>query len=437
MVTTDLTTTGHLRDVPRVLVLAARLVAGHWPALVVLAFTGVAVRSGAVWAAVEVSDHVPALAQMLLLLAPLGYLLPMIAMLRILGASLPGVHAAMSATAPDQPTEHRPRRLVDVMVSVFVPFLAVYSSYGLLAADRDRFTNEAAWDEFNQTFTQGGTDFTSRLAITSIPVLLGLVGLAWVVRWALGRFELRTRFLALAFVGALVEVYWTGQAARFLAAQQENLRDWFLTRRAVQDLTEVYTQATELLGPLTDPVRAFTSWALGLLGSLDAVVVVPVAWLTVGAVVLGHRLMPAPPLQHPLLDRLAIVPEPVRRAAGSLTTDLRGRWVAFWNGLRMLGNAGLLPMLAFCLTFLVVIRLPAIVSEVARVLVGPVPAETFRAFVPWESAVGLALSMALTAPMLAAAVEWFVTPRTPAARAAPAPALPEPEPEPQGTSSDT
>jgi hypothetical protein len=148
---------------------------------------------------------------------------------------------------------------------------------------------------------------------------------------------------------------------------------------------------------------------LTLVGSVDAVIVVPVAWLTVGAVVLGHKLSPPAPREpHPRWER---VPTAVRAASSSLFADLRERWSAFWGGLRLLGAAGFAPMLAFGLVFLLVIRLPVLVSQLVRALTGPVDTVTWMAFSPMERSLGMAVSMALTAPLLAAAMDWLVAPK--------------------------
>ena len=50
--------------------------------------------------------------------------------------------------------------------------------------------------------------------------------------------------------------------------------------------------------------------------------------------------------------------------------DVRERWSAFWNGLRMMAAAGLMPMLTFCLAFLLVIRIPWALGEVLRLAIG-------------------------------------------------------------------
>ena len=410
-----------VRDIPVVLVSAARVLRRFWAPFLVIACLGLALRSAALWAAVEVSDHNAFVAQLILVIAPLGFLLAMIAMLHLTRGSLPNVAELSRREARQAVTEKREMRLVDVAVSVLVPFLAVYVSYGLLKEDLYRFTNEAAYDEFNQ-FTLGpapDVDFASRLAIYDWQVVIAIVAIAWVLRFALGRIESVTRFAWLAFLGALVEVYYTSQVAQKVADLREATTAWVEQRRASQLVIEQYDQVVGTLGPLAHPVDTATAWLFGLLGAVDAVVLVPLAWLTVGAVVLGHRLSPPETPAREPHRHLQRVPEPVRRFGGGLVADVHERWSAFWNGLRMMASAGLLPMLTFCLTFLLVIRIPWAVGQLLRLAIGPVETSTWLAFAPMEKAVGLAVTMVLTAALLAAAIDWLLGPKL-------HPAAPEP-----------
>lgn len=76
------------REVGRIVRDAARLLLRHWPALLTLGLLGAAWRSGTLWLAVIVSDRSGPLAQLLLALAPVGYLLAIVAMLRVVRPSL-------------------------------------------------------------------------------------------------------------------------------------------------------------------------------------------------------------------------------------------------------------------------------------------------------------------------------------------------------------
>lgn len=404
-----------VREIPGVVVTAARLVGRHWPALLALALVGVAVRGLVIWLAVPVSEKSPFIAQLLLILSPLGYLLPIIAMLHLFRESLPGIAALARAEGPQAVTEGRERRLVDVAVSVLVPFLAVYVSAGFLDRDRESVTNAIAGDDFNDRpleafgYQEQGLTTDERIGTFGLQTVLVIVVVAWVLRWALGRFERRTTFLGLAFVGALVEVYWTTQAAGHVGEIESKARAWVTDRRAARAVADAYDSVIDRLGWLSRPAAAASDWVLGLFGSLDAVVVVPIAWLTVGAVVLGHKLAPPPPEPARAGGRWQRVPPKARSLIGGVFNDLRERWSAFWGGLRLLAGAGLAPMLAFCLSFLLVLELPGLLAMVARLLWGPTEIDTWLAFSPIEGALTLAASMVVTAALLAAAVEWLVT----------------------------
>ena len=401
-----------VRDIPAVLVSAWRLLRVYWAPFIVIACLGLALRSGALWLAVVVSDHNAFVAQLILVIAPLGFLLAMIAMLYLTREALPHVAELSRREGRQATTEKREMRLVDVAVSVLVPFLAVYVSYGLLKEDLYRFTNEAAYDEHNQLSlgSPADVDFAGRLAIYDWQVILSIVAIAWVLRFALGKMESATRFLGLAFLGALVEVYYTSQVAQKVAEVRETGMAWVQDRQASRAVLERYDRVIETLGPMANPVDTATAWLFGLLGAVDAVVVVPLAWLTVGAVVLGHKLSgPESPAARPD-PRWERIPAPVRSLGGGLIADVRERWSAFWNGLRMMASAGLLPMLTYCLTFLLVIRLPWAVGQLLRLAIGPVETSTWLAFAPMEKAAGLAVTMVLAAALLAAAIDWLLGP---------------------------
>ncbi|WP_156971258.1 hypothetical protein [Knoellia sinensis] len=402
-----------VRDIPAVLVSAGRILRTYWAPFIVIACLGLAFRSATMWLAVLVSDYSGFLGQLILVLAPLGFLGAMIAMLFMTRGSLPNVAELSQREAHQAPTERRPMRLVDVAVSVLVPFLAVYVSYGLLKEDLFRFTNEAAYAEFNQFSLDGDVDydFAGRLAIYDWQIVLMIVAIAWVLRYALGKIESVTKFLGLAFLGALVEVYYTSQVAQKVTEFRESGVAWVQSRRASRLVLDQYDQVVTTLGPFANPVDTATKWLFGLVGAIDAVVIVPLAWLTVGAVVLGHKLStPEPPAAQPN-PRWERVPAPVRRYGSGLVADVRERWSAFWNGLRMMATAGLLPMLTFSLAFLLVLRIPWLVGQALRAAIGPLETNTWLAIAPMEKAIGLALTMVLAAALLAAAIDWLLGPR--------------------------
>lgn len=385
---------------------AARLLARHWPVLLAMALAGMAWRGAALWAAVEVSDHVNWLGHGLVILAPMGFLVAMIAMLYRLRDDLPAASRIAALRAPEDASTGRERRLIDIVTSMVVPFFTVYVSAGLLTHDVTQFVNEAGADELNQTDFYGtgtGPDF-SRVFLNSVYLLAGLVLAAWILRFALGRAEKRWQFLGFAILGALVEVYWSGNVAGYIDGQKAAVTAWVADRAVVSQITGYYDTVVAKFGPLAEPVRAVTGWLGDVLGSFDSVVILPLAWITVGAVVLGHPLAPAPPVQHRWLSR-ATVPGPVARTVGGFAGDVSSRFTALFDGLRTMARAGLIPMLVFGLATLLALRVPYLFSALWRLAVGPVDSDTYVAWAPIEGAIGDALMLTVLAVLLAAGVD--------------------------------
>jgi hypothetical protein len=395
----------NLGAIPRLLATAGRLLLSHWPALLVLGLLGMALREAALWGAVELSAWNSFTAQLLLVAAPLGYLLPVIAMLRICRSSLPRASAADVVDAPDAPTEDRERRLVDVAVGVLIPFLTVYAALGLHDQDFQRFFNSAAYAEWQDKGVDA--DFLARLGYYPLRIVLLIIVVSWVVRWALGRLERATGVFALAFVGALVETYYTGQLVIQVQQLWRSVTDWVETRRAWVGIQDGYHDVLNAFGALAQPLDAAVQALLFVLGSLELILVVPAAWLTVSAVVLGHKLIPAPSPDQLRLRRLGGV---MQHVGDTLFDDLMDRWAVLWHGVRMVFRTGFATVAVFSAIFLVVARTPYWFSHLARWVVGPTETTTFLSFSLFEEAVGLALSAALIAPLLAAATEWLVLP---------------------------
>ena len=261
-----------MRDLPAVFLAAGKLLLRHWPALLALSCLGAGLRVAAVYAAVELSDVQTQLAQLVLILAPLGYLLPMVAMLRICRRSLPTLAAVDRLTADRTPTEGRPVRLVDVAVSALVPFLAVYTAYGLLDADIFRFRNVAAADIAFSGAGGGPGTTAARLGIYSLQVALLIVAGAWLARFLLGRAERRWHVSALAYVGALVELYYTVQLASQVVVIKVEGEAWVKDRVAYHWLRDLYDWVVDVLGPMAGAFRVVAEYVEDVASSLDAVV---------------------------------------------------------------------------------------------------------------------------------------------------------------------
>jgi uncharacterized membrane protein YkvA (DUF1232 family) len=399
-----------LRDLGGVVAHGARLWARTWPVLLVIALLAVAGRHAAGWAAVNASAVNNTLGWAVLVLAPLSMVAGIVAMLHVLRRDLPALDAIGRTHAPADAASGHERGLIDVLASVFVPFLALYASYGLLAEDRARFLNTAAYRQFRESSLIGDGPDGSFVDLATGWGLVAVVVVAVVLRWLLGRWEGRSHRRALAFAGAYVEAFWLLAVAAFATQLLDGVWTWVESRRAVAIVLDWWLTVLDALGPVAGPVDATVNAVAGVLGNLDDLVVIPLAWLTVGAVVYGHKLA-APPEPEPRVRVAAWqrVPAPVRRwtteAAAPVVGDVRGRFSALVDGLRRLALAGLGPMLVFALAFLAATRLEEGILLLARAVSGPQDVDTWLAFAPMVSSVASAVGLTATMALLAAGVD--------------------------------
>jgi hypothetical protein len=396
-----------------------RLWGRHWPVLLTIALLGAAVRMGSIWAATVISDHNNTLGFLVLVLAPLGSVTAIVLMLYSLRSSLPHV-SSIAATA-----DPRQRRLIDMLASVLVPFLAVYASYGYLREDIERFINAAVADEFlangNLLYRPGSAINTDRFVFATGWLAVAIVAGAILLRFGLGKLEGLRGWVAIGFVGAYVEVFWLTTLAAQVTLYKDRVWDWVEGRQANEIFVRWWDSLLDRIGPVSQPVDTGGNWLLGVLGNFDAIVVVPVAWLTVGAVVYGHTLVPPEP--EPDDSWLTRLPRPVRRWGGELIKDLRDRFIALFAGLRQMAIAGLAPMLIFGLAFLASARLEDGLNLLARAVIGPQPVDTWLAFSPHVSTLTRAIGLTVTICLLAAAVDRVLASAQPPRR--------EPDPEPE------
>jgi hypothetical protein len=386
-----------------------RLWLRHWPVLLTLALLGAAVRMGAIWAATVISEHDNTLGVLVLVLAPLGSVTAIVMMLYSMRGSLPHIASAAATTAPEDALRHRERRLIDMLASVLVPFLAVYASYGLLKEDTDRFINAVAADEFFNNadifYRPGGGIDPDRFVFATGWAAVAIVAGAIVFRFGLAKLEGLRGWTSLGFAGAYVEVLWLTTLAAHFTIYQDAVWDWVESRRGVEIFVGWWLDLLDLIGPAAGPIDVAADWLLGVLGNFDAIVVVPVAWLTVGAVVYGHKLVPPPEPPKRKSRIMAKVPGPIRRWGSELLADVQERFSALFGGLRQLAVAGLGPMLIFGLAFLASARLEDGLNLLARNLIGPQELNIWLAFSPHVGTVTRAIGLTVTMCLLAAAVD--------------------------------
>ena len=405
-----------LRDGLLVIADAARLLWRHWPALLTLFLLGLAVRNAAMWAAVVIGRDHPVLASLMVPLAPLAMVAALVVMLRVAGQSArwrtPGHDAAGRLT---------------LLTSALVPFLTVYALQGHLRDDTDQFINESYADEFLHSDFLSGAGLDDRTLITVTSWQVGLIVVVLLLRTVFDRLDLEERSAVGGVVVALVEVTWLTWLATLVTNRWVDAKTWFAERKVVDAVADGWRAFTDALGPLTSPVRWLTDLLGDLVDRIGSVLVTPVAWLAVGAVVLAGGLRESRRArieEHRALRRLEehravrrlrertrsrIDRWSTHRASGFVRDALGRRFEDLVNGLRTIAHAGLLPVVTFCL----VLPLAQLAEWGAalglRALVGPRDPDTMIAFSPYLDIATRAVYTVVVVVLVAAAVDRLLS----------------------------
>ena len=415
---------GSVLDAALVIVDALRLLARHWPALVSIFLLGLAVRNAAMWAAVVLGREHPVLASLLVPLAPLAMVIALVLMLRVAGSSTRWTHDTSSAPGATGRVARRER--LALLASALVPFLTVYALQGHLDADRDQFINESYADEFASGALLGGGGLDDRTLVTVTSWQVGLVVVALLMRGVMDRFDLARRHTAFAFLAALVEVTWLTWLAALLTSRWRDAGGWLGDRVVLDEAAGAWQRVTGVLGPFTAPLRAVGDVVVGIVTGISDIVVTPVAWLTVGAVVLAGGLRES---RRARIEEHRVVVSARERVG----TQLRGRFGRLqahraWRpervgdllgrrfedlvaGLRTLAHAGVIPVLTFCLVLGLARLAEWGTALLLRALVGPRDPDTMVAFSPYLDIATRTVYTVVIVVLVAAAVSRLLTRR--------------------------
>jgi hypothetical protein len=398
---------GALGDALAVIINGLRLVGRHGPTLLVIYLFGSTVRNGVLWASVEVSAHNSTIAGFMLPLAPMATLTAIILMLRVVSTSLSSASFG-GETGPNTPTTP----WLGLLASTLIPFLTVYAAQGYLKEDIRLFVNEASYDEIYGTAGSfyGHAADSGRTIIADGTLLVGIVVVALVLRFAIDKLDLPSKHTTWGLLAAYVEVLWLFLIARQITKYQDRVWAWVTDRRSVEWVEDRWATLTDAVGPIGDPLRSTAHWLGNVIGDADGIVVIPIAWLTVGAVALGRQIdVPRPTRPaSPLLRPVARIPAPVRRIGSEATADLRGRFRGLGDGLRLIVIGGLVPMLLFCLVFIVASQSGVLVTELWRTVVGPLDRDTALAIAPYVNILADAVYSLLLVGLLGAAIDRVV-----------------------------
>jgi hypothetical protein len=350
-----------------------RLFGRHWPTMLALALIGLASRRFIIDQAVKASDIHGLLGFLLLASAGIPLLLAMVVMLRALRPSLQflGRHGLSSAEA----TTGQPKgRLLTQVGSVLVPFIVIYASYGYFREDFSGYLYKIVEAEVfnNPDFLTDkfAPDVQSRFPLTIGIATLVMMAVAATLRWLVNRRRTPASTFWLGLVAAYLEIIWLTTLIGVIGPLRSRAADWLDHRRLVHDVSSAVGGVVHRFGPLRPPTESAFGWLLDIIGAVTPVIVVPVAWLAVGAVVYGRTTSPTP--KHARAADNDAASASVGLWLRDHTVSLvRGRFGNLIDGVRLLFRAGLRPMLLFCLAFVFAQTLSTWLWELERAAIGP------------------------------------------------------------------
>lgn len=391
-----------LLDLVRVPWDALRLFCGHWPTLLAVCALGLAARQGLLWAAVSSTHLHPTAGALILPFAPIAMMVAIVVMLHTLRPSLGGLGVIGQE---EEPTHRR-------VIMVLLPFLAVYASQGFLTEDRRAFFYEIAYNELlaGEAFRPN----LERLSVATGWVAVAVVAVALVVRKLLIGFELTGKNAFWGSLAVYVEVLWMMLAAGLLTGLVADATDWVESRRAWTWWTQARDLAHSYTGPVGDAVQALAQAVGKVFSSAGSLIVVPVAWLSIGALVYGTKLA------EDARPRRALEPEPVslsarekvinqarqraKAAAMNVVSPVTDPVKSAWRAFRKIAVAGVGPMVMFCLVFALAQQLTVGIAWVAHWIIGPRRDILMIALEPYALAVARLGYMTAMTVLLAAAV---------------------------------
>ena len=237
------------------------------------------------------------------------------------------------------------------VLSGLIPFLVIYIAWGMIKDDVNDY-GRAAWDQYDPV---NATNHP--LAVTVGVMSISFVVIAFVLRFVLGRFADRLPAWVGAF-SAYLEAAWLLTAALALQSLLAGVPEWFATRRMFAWLVDGIAQLRETFAWFA----AIGDGLVWLLGAVGDVLVQPLAWLALAAIVFASALPRrarattgrAARMRDAASRRWARLPRPVRKLGDALTSSFRERWEPIATALSLIWRNGPVQLGAYILAFAVV-----------------------------------------------------------------------------------
>jgi hypothetical protein len=335
-----------------------RLVAARWPVLLAWFLAGWLVR----YVIIEIAAFFGATSALVgLLILPLAILARLgsyIAMFLVLRGDMPSFQSISDKgdDAIDRTTSGgRRQRVTDIFLISILPFFAFYAAWKLLAGDVAQYAETALGNiDFFAPDSAAGAD--SRVLEVPLDVWsIGVIVVAFTGRFLLKRYAANLpRWTNLAAV--YLESVWVFLTLFIITTYTATIQEWVSSRAAVHWYESAKAAVFAAVAPI-GWVWSGVEWAVNETGAL---ILLPLAWLTLAGIVYGRALTkprmtfaPANRYYAGVRQRVSALPSGVLRRAKDVGTDLTDRWRPLAGAFLLIWRAGVVPMGLFVLAYTV------------------------------------------------------------------------------------
>lgn len=355
-----------------------RMLLARWPVLLPIFLGGWLAHYLLIQLAGQVGAYTAIGGFLILPLAALARVLSFVAMFLVLRDRMPGYQSILASgdDAVDR-TGGRAggtRAFLDVTLGAILPFFLFYAAWQFLQDDVTDYAGIALGELTNRIFAEDDLDRSG----TVLDIGVSWLSIAIVIVAYAGRFLLKRYAARLPRWTSVVAVYLEAVWIYFLLFLA---RDWIDAARAWIDgrqgmvwLGDVRQWFADTLAPVTW-IWDGVSW---LISEAGAVVLLPLAWLTLAGVVLGRALSRASTTVRfrdarirAVQDRFAALPEPISRRLRELGADFVERWKPLVDALVLMWRAGPIPLALFVLGYLVIDAATQWSLRAVALLIGP------------------------------------------------------------------
>ena len=394
-----------LTTVETLLVSTGRVLWNHWPQLLGIYLLGASARSGFLWLAFWASKYSATLGLLILPVAPLATLVALVLMMRVCIESLPALQ--------DQQETSRSSRIGHDFIlaaAVMLPFLTVYGMQGLLLEDSHTYVHDVTLDEFLTEFVPDG----ERLSYATGWLLFAMIVGALVLRRLIALTRVARRFATVAVIAAYLEALWMVSLAKAMSAQLTLLMTWVTQRAFIDALLRRWDAFVRWTGVVGEWIGAAIGWGSWFVGSVTLLLLLPVAWLALGAHVcqenLGESELTTPSMAE-IQERIGVrvrarvvVSSWVEKVVAQLVDPIIDPIEEAWAGLRRVISAGMVPTTVFCVAFIGLNQLQLALARAAHQLMGPQEVLLAVAIEPYLMLGVRSVYFVVTIAVLAAAV---------------------------------